>query len=87
MKHGELEKVRIFYRIEKVFEYVSSNSGCRRQNIQAYMNNVYKCALSEKTVSDYLRVLIDYGDVEMKNGQFFIIEQGRKSLAEKEGKV
>lgn len=71
----------------KVLEYIASNPGCRRLNIDAYMNSLYKSSLSPQIVSDYLKVLLMVGAVREKNGQFFIIKKGKKDLEEYTRKI
>lgn len=69
-------------RITKLLEYVNSNPGCRRLNIQAHMDFVYKSTLRPKTVSDYLRVLLRSGDIKEENGQFFVTQLGIQALTQ-----
>jgi len=66
-------------RVMKVLEYIASNPGCRRLNIDAYMNRLYKSSLRSQTVSDYLEVLLMVRVIEDKNGQFFITKKGKKT--------
>jgi len=70
-------------RINTLSEYIRSNLGCRRENIQAYMSHTYGSTLTPKTVSEYLDVLVLIGEIEEKNGRFFI--KAGKNLHQKEG--
>ena len=74
-------------RMMKVLEYIASNPGCRRLNIDAYMNSFYKSSLKPQTVSDYLEVLLMVGVIREKDGQFFITNEGKKDLDEHTRKI
>jgi len=63
-------------RIAKLLEYVVSNPGCRRLNIQAHMNSLFRTTLSTQTISEYLRDMVSCKAVKEENGQFFITKNG-----------
>jgi predicted transcriptional regulator len=63
-------------RIAKLVEYITSNPGCRRLNVQAHMNSLYGTTLSTQTISEYLRDMVFCEAVREKNGQFFITKNG-----------
>ena len=68
-------------RITKLLEYIASNPGCRRLNIQAHMGFIYKSTLSRQTISEYLRDCTISGAIKEDNGQFFITRIGEETLA------
>jgi predicted transcriptional regulator len=70
-------------RIAKLLEYVASNPGCRRLDIQAHMNFIFKSTLRRQTVSEYLRDCTVSGLFDEKDGQFFITKLGEAFLTKR----
>lgn len=86
MKKRRYPKGKYSDRITSVLRYISSNPGCRRMNIQAHMNHIYKATLTHKTVSSYIEALLSLERIEWKEDQFFITPKGKKTLErEKKG--
>jgi len=70
-------------RIAELLEYIASNPGCRRLNIQAHMDFIFKSTLSRQTISEYLRDCTVCEILKEKDGQFFITELGEATLAKR----
>jgi len=68
-------------RIAKLLEYIASNPGCRRLDIQAHMDFIFESTLSRQTISEYLRDCTVHGILEEKDGQFFITNKGKEFLS------
>jgi len=68
-------------RIAKVLEYIASNPSCRRLNIQAHMNFVYRTQVRTHLISEYLSTLLSVKAIEEKDGQFSITKNGELMLA------